>query len=383
MKTTTKLSVLDHKYGSTKEFTIGIEEEFQIIDSRSYALVSAAEELFSYASEELKKRLQHELIQAEIEINTDICENISQAREDIISMRNRVIELAKQRGYFLGSTGTHPFSRWQDQKITEMPYYQRLVNELQWLARQNNSFGQHVHIGVGDPEKAIQVINALRSYLPHLLALSTNSPFWQGEFTGLKSTRAQIFNRSFLRKGIPPIFKNWAEYIEFEDTLRKTGCIHERGEIWWDVRPHRDYGTIEVRICDVQMRVDECITLAALVQALIYKLSQYFEEGRTMLKESKELIDENKWRALRHGIQGTFIDISTKSEIPAKDAIKQLIDFVGEAAQQLGSAKELSYIEKWLSTEGSGADRQLEIYKKTRSLKDVMSYVVKESFESL
>lgn len=382
MKTTTKLSVFDHKYGSTKEFTIGIEEEFQIIDSETYGLVSVAEELFSHAPKELLRFLQHELIQAEIEINSAICENISQAREDITSTRKRIIELAKQRGYLLGATGTHPFSRWQDQKITEKAYYQRLVNELQWLARQNNSFGQHVHIGVGGPEKAIQIINALRSYLPHLLALSTNSPFWQGELTGLKSTRAQIFTRSFLRKGIPPVFRDWASYIEFEDTLKQTGCIQERGEIWWDVRPHRNYGTIEVRICDVQMRVDECIALAALIQALIYKLSRFYEEGREMLVEDKDLIDENKWRALRHGIQGKFINANKKCEIPIRDAIKELIEFISEEACQLGSERELDYLEKWYS-KGSGADRQLEIYKETQSLKEVMHFVVEESFESL
>jgi carboxylate-amine ligase len=383
LKVAPKLSIYDHKYGSSKEFTIGIEEEFQLIDREDFSLVSVVEEIFAHAPEDLLPRLQHELIQAEIEINTGICENISEARADIISTRKRIRELVEKRGYLLAATGTHPFSRWQDQKITEKPYYLRLVGELQWWARQNNSFGQHVHIGIGNPEKAIQIINALRSYVPHLLALSTNSPFWQGEATGLKSTRAQIFNGSFLRKGIPPVFKSWSEYIEFEDTLEQTNCIRERREIWWDVRPNRTYGTIEMRICDVQMRVDESIALAALVQALIRRLSKMYEEGRELLVEQKGLIDENKWRAMRYGLVGRLIEPSTKSESLITDSLKRLFEWLEDEIEELGSAREFAYLENRLSERVTGADRQLELYARNKDFPELMHYVVEESFGSL
>lgn len=382
MKAAAKLSVHDHNYGSSKEFTIGIEEEFQIVDPQTFSLVSVVEEIFAHAPEDLLPRIQHELIQAQIEINTGICENVSEARTDITSTRKKIKELVEGRGYLLAATGTHPFSRWQDQKITEKPYYLRLVGELQWWARQNNSFGQHVHVGVGDPEKAIQVINALRSYVPHLLALSSNSPFWQGEATGLKSTRAQIFNGSFLRKGIPPIFANWREYIDFEDTLEQTNCIEERGQIWWDIRPNRTYGTIEMRICDVQMQVEETITLAALTQALVRKLSKMYEEGRELLVEPKGLIDENKWRAMRYGLEGKFIDPARKSESLITDFLKRLLEMLQEETEELGSQKEFAYLENRLS-QGTGADRQLEFYKRDNDLRELMGYVVEESFGSL
>jgi carboxylate-amine ligase len=378
----TRLSTDDHRYGSSKEFTIGIEEEFQLIDLENFSLASVVDEILAHAPQDLLPRLQHELIQAEIEINTGICENVSEARADIVSTRKRIRELVMERGYLLAATGTHPFSRWQDQKITEQPYYLRLVGELQWWARQNNSFGQHVHIGVNSPEKAIQIINALRSYVPHLLALSTNSPFWQGEATGLKSTRAQIFNGSFLRKGVPPIFRDWREYIELEDTLEQTNCIRERGEIWWDIRPNRTYGTIEMRICDVQMRVDETIALAALIQALIRRFSKIYEEGRRLHVQPKDLIDENKWRAMRYGLAGKFIEPESKSEILTTDSLKRLFQWLGQEIDELGSAREFAYLESRVSEKATGADRLLKFYAGNKDFRELMRYVVEESFGS-
>lgn len=375
-----KVTVFDHNFGCTEEFTIGVEEEFQIVDPETFELTNAFESFSQAATSLVKVRLERELIESEVEIFTAICSDIRQLRQEITLNRQILKDLALKNGLRLAAAGAHPFSHWQNQQITNNRYYQRLLRNFQWVLRQNNSFGHHVHIGINDPEKAIRVANAIRSYLPHLLALSTNSPFWQGMETGLKSTRAQILNRSFLRKGIPPIFKSWKDYIDLENLLREAHSIQERGEIWWDVRPHRVYGTIEVRICDVQISVEESVALTALIQVLVAKLCRLYEEGQELVEEPKELIDENKWRALRYGIGGNLIDFQRRKEVKTKDAIKALLEFVAETAQDLGGNKELAFVGKMLS-QGTGADRQLKIYYQTGNLMKVMEYLVEGSFD--
>lgn len=375
-----KVTVFDHNFGCTEQFTIGVEEEFQIVDPETFELANAFESFFQAATSQVKVRLECELIESEVEIFTAICSDIRQLRQEITLNRRIVRDLALKNGLRLAAAGAHPFSHWQNQQITNNRYYQRLLRNFQWVLRQNNSFGHHVHIGIDDPEKAIRVTNAVRSYLPHLLALSTNSPFWQGMETRLKSTRALILNRSFLRKGIPPILKSWKDYVDWENLLKETDSIQGRGEIWWDVRPHRIYGTIEVRICDVQISVEESVALTALIQALVAKLCRLYEEGQRLAEEPKELIDENKWRALRYGISGNLIDFQRRKEIKTKDAIKALLEFVAEAAQDLGGNKELDFVERMLSR-GTGADRQLKIYYQTGNLMKVMEYLVERSFD--
>lgn len=366
-------------FGSTKEFTVGIEEEFQIIDPDSYELISKYNLLYESAGDWFKKKIQHELFESEIETVTPVCDDVKEAKKQVILNRKSLKELADKNKSKIAAAGTHPFSKWQSQSVTDSEYYQRLLDNLQWIARQNIVFGQHVHVGIGDADKAIHIMNALRTYLPHFLALSVNSPFWEGIITGLKSTRAQIFTRSFLRKGIPPAFSNWNDYIEFEMALVKTNCIKTRGEIWWDIRPHRIYGTLEVRICDVQTKVDDCITLAALIQATIIKLSRLYDEGLRLWAHSAALLDENKWRAIRYGLKGKFIDLEKKEEITTLKAIEDLLKFTEDVVKDLSLGEEIKGVERIIE-KGTGAERQLEEYHKTKDFKKLMEYLARETF---
>ncbi|MBI4743515.1 MAG: carboxylate-amine ligase [Actinobacteria bacterium] len=366
-------------FGSTKEFTIGIEEEFQIIDPESYELTPGYKLLHQSATDWFKKKLQSELFASEIETVTPVCETIKEAREQVISNRKALKKLADENNFKIAAAGTHPFSKWRTQSVTDSEYYQRLLDNLQWVIRQNVVFGQHVHIGIGDANKAILIMNALRTYLPHFLALSVNSPFWEGFSTGLKSTRAQIFTRSFLRKGIPPVFNNWDEYIEFEMNLVKTNCIKTRGEIWWDIRPHRVYGTLEVRVCDVQIKVDDCIALAALIQATIVRLSQLYEEGADLWAHPASLLDENKWRAIRYGLDGKVIDIEKKEEITTVKAIEDLLNFIENTVKELSLEEEIKGISRIIDKK-TGAERQLEEYHKAGDFKELMEYLSRETF---
>jgi carboxylate-amine ligase len=359
------------------EFTLGIEEEFQVIDPETRELRSHMEQLVEGGKVFLKERVKAEMHQAVVEVGTNICHNISEAREEVTYLRRMISELADKQGLKIAAAGTHPFSLWRDQPITDHPRYQEIVNEMQDTARGNLIFGLHVHVGIGDRDIAIQIMNAARYFLPHIFALSTNSPFWEGSNTGFKSYRTKVFDK-FPRTGIPDYFSSSSEFDRYVELLIKTNCIDNGKKIWWDIRLHPFFDTLEFRICDVPMRIDETIALAAIMQAIIAKLDKLRSGNMNFNLYSRSLINENKWRAARYGIEGKMIDFGKQIEVETALLIGELIEFVDDVLDDLGSRKEVEYIYEMLKR-GTGADRQLQVYKETKDLKKVMDYIMDET----
>src|SRR6516225_2717338 len=356
---------------STPSFNIGIEEEYQTIDPESRDLRSHIHaEIVQKGKTLLAERVKPEMHQSVIEIGTGVCRNIKEAKEEIRSIRRQIIALARQNGLRLAAAGTHPFAQWRDQEIYPDDRYRMIVEDMKMVARANLIFGLHVHIGIEDRETAIHLMNGARYFLPHILALSTNSPFWLGMNTGLKSYRCKVFDK-FPRTNIPDYFPSWGEYQNFIKLLIKTGCIDNAKKIWWDIRPHPFFNTIEFRICDIPMRVDETITLAALIQATVAKLYKLYEANQGFRLYRRALIMENKWRAARYGINGKMIDWGKQTQVPVRDLILEYLDFIDDVVDELDSREELEYIHKILET-GSGADRQLRIFQETGDLKKVV-----------
>ncbi|MGH9869822.1 MAG: carboxylate-amine ligase [Candidatus Polarisedimenticolia bacterium] len=363
---------------SRPSFTIGIEEEFQVIDPVTRELRSHINEIFVQGNAVMKDRFKPELHQSVVEIGTDICDDIHAARRDVTSTRRQLASLARDNGLRIAAAGTHPFSHWASVGITSgNPRYERLIEDLQMVARANLIFGLHVHIGVEDREARIHIMNAVRYLLPHVLALSVNSPFWLGRDTGWMSYRCKVFDK-FPRTNIPDLFESWGEYEEFVNLLVKTQCVLDGRQIWWDIRPHTIYSTLEYRICDIPMRVDETIALAALIQAITAKLWVLQSRNLTFRHYRRSLIMENKWRAARWGTTGKLIDFGKQAEVPMADLAEELIEFVDDVVDELGSRKEVERI-RGIVKNGTGAERQLKIYKETGDLKAVMDYVVSET----
>ncbi len=360
-----------------KLFTLGIEEEFQLIDPETRALRSHVQHLLDDGESALHDQLKPELHQSVIEVGTTICADISEARREVVALRKNLAQLARKNGLTIAASGTHPFSHWRDQKITVHPRYKEIIEDLQQVARANLIFGLHVHVGLADREAAIHVMNAARYFLPHIFALSTNSPFWQGRNTGLKSYRSKIFDR-FPRTGIPDHFGSLSEYDNYIKLLVKTNCIDNGKKIWWDIRMHPFFDTLEFRICDVPMRVDETIALAALIQAVTVKLYSLIKRNLGFRLYRRLLLNENKWRAARYGIQGKLIDFGKQEEVPFSDLISELLEFVDDVVDELGSRKELDYIQEILKG-GTGADRQLEVWNQSNDLKNVVDHIVEET----
>jgi len=363
-------------------FTLGVEEEFQIIDPQTRELRSHVQELLEEGKLSLKERVKPEMHQSVVEIGTGICKDIEEVRRDVGEMRTEIIRLAQKQGMRVGSAGTHPFSDWAEQKIFPDPRYDGIVEELQLLARSNLIFGLHVHVGIKDRHLALQIMNEARYFLPHLLALSTNSPFWLGRKTGLKSYRTKVFER-FPRTNIPETFQTPAEFDEYVRILVKTNSIDNGKKIWWDVRPHPFFETIEFRVCDAVMRLEETLTLAALIQAICFKLWKLREQNLGFRMYRRALILENKWRASRWGIEGKLIDFGKEIEVPFSDLMSEMLEFVDDAADELGSRREVEGL-NWILTNGSGADRQLRVYEKSGGdLKRVVDYICDETSHGL
>lgn len=358
-------------------FTLGIEEEFQIIDPETRELRSHMHQIIEGGKTTLKEQVKAEMHQSVVEVGTNICRDVVQARTEVTYLRRMIGEIAAKQGLLFAAGGTHPFSRWQDQLITDHPRYHEIVDQLQDTARGNLIFGLHVHVGIPSREIGIQLMNQARYFLPHIFSLSANSPFWLGRNTGFKAYRTKVFDK-FPRTGIPDHFTSVAEYDSYVNLLIKTNCIDNGKKIWWDLRLHPFFETIEFRICDVPMRIDETIALAALMQAVVAKIYKLMQSNLSFRNYSRALINENKWRAARYGIHGKLIDFGKEEEVPTKDLIYELLDFVDDVVDDLGSRHELKYIEKMLE-QGTGADRQLAIYEKTGDLKDVVDYMVSET----
>jgi carboxylate-amine ligase len=360
-------------------FTLGVEEEFQILDPETRELRSHVQEILDEGKLVLKERVKPEMHQSVIEIGTGICKNIAEVRQDVGEMRTEIIRLARKNGMQVASAGTHPFSNWADQKIFPDPRYDSVVQEMQLLARANLIFGLHVHVGIKDRQLAFQIMNEALYFLPHMLALSTNSPFWLGRNSGLKSFRTKVFDR-FPRTSIPEYFDTPAEFDEFVRILVKTNSIDNGKKIWWDVRPHPFFETIEFRVCDVPMRLDETVTLAALFQAICVKLYKLRLQNLGFRRYRRALILENKWRASRYGIEGKLIDFGKEIEVPFGDLVAEMLEFVDDVVDELGSRHEVMNGVNWILKNGTGADRQLRVYEATGGdLKKVVDYICEET----
>ena len=356
--------------------TIGVEEEYQIIDE-SGALHAHIDTLLAEAAPKLGEKVKREMMQSVVEVGTTICQNVDDARQQLADMRGTLSELLRADGLRLACAGTHPFSRWQEQKITDYERYKMLEEELQDVVRALVIFGLHVHVAIPDQERRIEILNEARYFLPHLLALSTSSPFWMGRNTGLKSYRSVIWS-NFPRTGIPPELSSFDEYQNYVDLLVKTGSIDNGKKIWWDLRAHPSFPTLEFRVCDMPTRLEETVCLAALMQAICAKLLKLREGNLGFRKYMPALIAENKWRAIRYGIEGNLIDFGKQAEVPMRELALELLDFVDDVVDELGSRRAVEYVHAILA-EGTSADRQLGVFKSTGDTKAVVELLAAES----
>jgi carboxylate-amine ligase len=329
----------------------------------------------------LKEQIKPEMHQSVVELGTEICDSIGHARSHVVDLRSKLASLADKAGLKIASVGTHPFSHWRDQLITEGERYREIVKDMQQLARANLIFGLHVHVGIPSRELAIHVMNQARYFLPHIYALSVNSPFWVGQDTGLKGYRLKVFER-FPRTGIPDAFESLSEYEDYCKLLVKTGCVDNAKKIWWDIRLHPFFDTLEVRVCDAQSRVDDTLAIAALIQAIISKLHKLLRQNTTFRVYRRRLLDENRWRASRYGIDGKLIDFGRETEVDTRSLLNELLEFVSTEVDELGSKKEMAHIER-IMREGAGADRQLAVYGRTHDMKAVVDQIVDETYEGL
>ena len=362
-------------------FTLGIEEEFQLIDPLTRELRSHIQQIIEGGKIILKEQLKAELHQSSVELATSICNDARAAREEAIRLRSGLAALAETQGLKIASAGTHPFSHWMDQLITRHDRYATVVEDMQQIARACLVFGLHVHVGIPDREEAIDVMNQARYFLPHLYALSVNSPFWLGQNTGLKAYRQMIFER-FPRTGIPDAFDSLSEYKDYLELLVSTNCIDNAKKIWWDIRLHPFFNTIEFRICDAQSRVDDTIALAALMQTIVVKLIKLRRQNVTFRSYPRRLIDENRWRAGRYGLDGKLIDFGRKREMEERELLHEMLQFLAEEVEELGNQREIEHIERVIR-EGTGADRQLAVWERTQDMKAVVDQIVAETNEGL
>lgn len=359
-------------------FTIGIEEEYQTIDPETFDLRSHINaEIIAKGKRQLDERIKAEMHQSVVEVGTGVCRNMKEARADIVNLRRQMVDLAQSNGLLLVAGATHPFADWRVQDIYPDERYLQVVEDMQLVARSNLIFGLHVHVGIEDRETIIQLMNQIRYFLPHLLALSTNSPFWLGMNTGLRSYRCKVFDK-FPRTNLPDTFASWNDYDRFVNLLVRTNCIDNAKKIWWDVRPHPFFSTLEVRICDIPLRVDETLAIAALIQATVAKLYRLHAKNQAYREYSRSLLMENKWRAARYGITGDLIDFGLEREVPERALILEYLDFVDDVLDDLGSRSEIEYIRTILER-GTGADRQLQVFAETGDLRKVVAYMVEET----
>jgi glutamate---cysteine ligase / carboxylate-amine ligase len=354
-------------------FTLGVEEEYMVIDPETRELKSHEQKIVHEGQKIIKDKVKAEMHQAVVEVGTDICQNIDEAWLDVATLRKTISGIADGLGLAMGASGTHPFSHWESQLITDHVRYNEIVNELQEAARSNLIFGLHVHVGMASREMANHIANSTRYFLPHIYALSTNSPFWEGRRTGYKSFRTKVFDK-FPRTGIPDSFDSIEAYDNYVKLLIKTNCIDNAKKIWWDLRVHPFFNTVEFRICDVPMTVDETITIAALFQAVCAKIYKLHSKNLNFIQYSRALLNENKWRASRYGIDGHLIDFGKEEEVNTRVLIYELLDFVDDVLDDLGSRHRIAYVHKMLER-GTGADRQIKVYEETNSFPAVVDLI--------
>ncbi len=362
-------------------FTLGIEEEYQIIDPETRDLRSHLSKIVDGAKIILNEQVKAEMHQSVVEVGTNICKNIDEAEKEIKFLRTKIVELADKQNLIVGGAGTHPFSKWQDQPITDDPRYHDIVNELQDAARSNLIFGMHCHVGIENREIGLQLMNQACYFLPHIFALSTNSPFWEGRQTGYKSFRTKVFDK-FPRTGLPEYFDSVASYDNFLDTLVKTNCIDNPKKIWWDLRLHPFYDTIEFRICDMSLTVEETMCIVSVIQAVVAKLYRLNQNNMSFNIYRLALIKENKFRAARYGIEGHMIDFGLQKEVETRVLLLELLEFVDDVVDELGSREHINYVHQILKN-GTGAAKQLAVFKETNDLTKVVDFITSEFTKGL
>jgi carboxylate-amine ligase len=373
-------SVLDHAFGKSDAYTLGVEEEYMLLDGESFDLVQHIDTvLAAVAGHELETRINAELMQSVLEIATPVCHTAGDVAEQLRRLRGYVGKVARERDMRVGSAGTHPFSLFERQRITAKDRYRALVDQLQYIARRELIFGMHVHVAVDDPEKAIQVVNGLIGHLAELVALSASSPFWRGEATGLASSRHMVF-AAFPRSGPPPRFRDYADYAEVVGQLERTGCIADYTHIWWDIRLHPRLGTIEIRICDAVTRLDDVVAITALCQALVKHYAERFDAGEEIPSFHRILTTENKWLAARYGLEAPVMDLHTgrRNRVPVAQSIRRTLRLVEPHARELGSEAELAGVEKILRR-GNGADMQQRVFNANRDIVEVVREIAAET----
>jgi glutamate---cysteine ligase / carboxylate-amine ligase len=369
-------SVLEHKFGDSPPFTLGVEEEYMLLDPDSFDLVQHVDTVLTAVQDgEFTERIGPELMQSVLEISTPVCRTAADVDSELRRLRSYVTETARSQDLRVGSAGTHPFSLFERQRITARDRYRNLVDQLQYVARRELIFGLHIHVAVDDPEKAIHVTSALLLHLAEFLALSANSPFWRGEATGLASSRQMVF-AAFPRSGPPPRFRDYADYAEVVGQLEKTGCIADYTHIWWDIRLHPRFGTIEVRVMDAVTRVEDTTALAAYVQGLVKLYSEAYEAGRELPSYHRILTTENKWLAARYGLEAPVMDLVTgrRNRVPVAQLVRRALREIEPHARELGSDRELEGIQDILAR-GNGSDRQLRVFNANRDIAEVVSEI--------
>jgi glutamate---cysteine ligase / carboxylate-amine ligase len=366
-------SVLDHKFGAGDPYTLGVEEEYMLLDPETFDLVQHIDTVLAAVhGHELEARINAELMQSTVEIATPVCHTATDVEHALRQLRGTITEVGHGQELRVGSAGTHPFSLFERQRITARDRYRNLVDQLQYVARRELIFGMHVHVAVDGPEKAIQVVNALLNDIAALLALSASSPFWRGEATGLASSRQMVF-AAFPRSGPPPRFRDYADYAEVVGQLERTGCIADYTHIWWDVRLHPRLGTVEVRICDAVTRLEDAVAITAYVQALVKQYSERYDEGLELPSYHRILTTENKWLAARYGLEAPVMDLATgrRNRVPVAQLIRRTLRELDPHAKELGSERELEGVREILAR-GNGADRQRRVYNANKDIAEVV-----------
>ncbi len=367
----------------TARFTLGIEEEFQLVDLQTGDLRSCADAMIEKGMNSLGEQLKPEMSQSTIELVSNILPDIAAARKEVYATRAALSQLIAEEGLGLISAGTHPTASWRDQKNSEGERYVELAEEYQDVVRSDLIFGLHVHVGVEQKDLAIVVMNQVRTWLPHLLALSTNAPFWSGRMTGLKSYRAVQWKR-FPRSGVPYIFSSWQDFDSYVQDLVDMGCIDDGKRIWWDVRPHAYFDTIEFRVCDMPSTVEDTLAIAALCQALVAKLTRLYEQGKDIPVLKSRYIEENKWRAMRYGLDAEVVDFTLRRRLSMRDSLRELLDFVDEVIDELGSRREMNHIRVLLDDSyGTGADHQMAMYRETGDAQKVIQFLLEQTMRGV
>ncbi len=369
-------SVLDHKFGQSDPYTLGVEEEYQLLNATTFDLVQHIDTvLAAIEGHELQAQINPELMQSVLEIATPVCHTPADVMRELVKLRSYVCGVARSQGLRVGSAGTHPFSLFERQRITAKDRYRQLVDQLQYVARRELIFGMHIHVAIDDPEKAIKVMNGLLPQLAPLLALSASSPFWRGEPTGLMSSRQMVFS-AFPRSGPPPRFRDYTDYAEVVGQLERTGCIADYTHIWWDIRPHPRLGTIEIRICDAVTRVEDAVAITAYCQALVKQLCESYDAGEEIPTYHRILTTENKWLAARYGLEAPVMDLVTgrRNRIPIAKLVRRTLREIEPHARELGSERELEGVTELLAR-GNSADRQLRIFNANRDIREVVEEI--------